>query len=398
MNHGVKEKQISGKSLNVSKTTVKSWMERIKELCKGYDHEDILNIDESGCFFKALPTKALAQKGKKSKGGKKFKRIIVAFFVSADGEKVGKPIVIWWSKTPSCFQLASATDKLSEVMYFADSKSWMQVEIMEKLLETLNCQMVKEERNVILLLDNATVNLTSLIDKFIIIKVVFLPKNTTSGLQPRDAQIIQSFKSKYQKNLMRYIIARVKEDLLALQIAKETDVLQAIKWVAKAWKEVTAETIKNCFTKCGFTEERNETQDDIINGEFNALFKELADLDCEATAEEYIDFDVETCSSVPAINSDTVDWRLNSIQKYVAEYLRKESGKDDIEVVSSDDIDVGNAQVEVEVHEVTTCKALTLLDKLVNLKELNKDERTSFSPIKDRLEIIRVKNKKDFFK
>ena len=82
----------------------------------------------------------------------------------------------------------------------------------------------------------------------------------------------------------------------------------------------------------------------------------------------------------------------------MAEYLRKESGKDDIEVVSSDDIDVGNAQVEVEVHEVTTCEALTLLDKLVNLKELNKDERTSFSPIKDRLEIIRVKNKKDFFK
>ena len=53
----------------------------------------------------------------------------------------------------------------------------------------------------------------------------------------------------------------------------------------------------------------------------------------------YIDFDVETCSSVPAINSDRVDWRVSSVQKYVAEYLRKESGKDDIEVVSSDDDD-----------------------------------------------------------
>ena len=58
---------------------------------------------------------------------------------------------------------------------------------------------------------------------------------------------------------------------------------------------------------------------------------------------------------------------------------------------------------EAEVHEITTCEALTLLDKLVNLKELNKDERASLSSIKDRLEIIRVKNKKqrpikDFFK
>ena len=68
-----------------------------------------------------------------------------------------------------------------------------------------------------------------------------------------------------------------------------------------------------------------------------------------------------------------------------------------MEVVSSDDddddVDVGNAQVETEVHEIITCEALTLLDKLVNLKELNKDERASTSSIKDRLEIIRVKTK-----
>ena len=108
-------------------------MEQIKELCKGYDHKDILNINESRCFFKAFPTKGSAQKRKKNKGGKKSKQMITAvFFVSADGEKVGKPIVIWRSKTPRCFQLASAADKLNEVMYFAGSISWMQVEITEK--------------------------------------------------------------------------------------------------------------------------------------------------------------------------------------------------------------------------------------------------------------------------
>ena len=49
------------------------------------------------------------------------------------------------------------------------------------------------------------------------------------------------------------------------------------------------------------TEETSEIEDYIVYEELNALFKELADLDCETTAEEYIDFDVETCSSVPAI-------------------------------------------------------------------------------------------------
>ena len=50
--------------------------------------------------------------------------------------------------------------------------------------------------------------------------------------------------------------------------------------------------------------------------------------------------------------------------------------------------------MEAEVHEITTCEALTLHDKLDNLKELNKNERASLFSIKDRLEIIRVKNKK----
>ena len=70
LSHGIKEKQISGESLDVSKTTIESWMERIQELCKGYEDKDIINMDESGCFLKDLPTKGLAQKGKKSKGGK----------------------------------------------------------------------------------------------------------------------------------------------------------------------------------------------------------------------------------------------------------------------------------------------------------------------------------------
>ena len=68
-----------------------------------------------------------------------------------------------------------------------------------------------------------------------------------------------------------------------------------------------------------------------------------------------------------------------------------------------DDVNIGNAEVEAEVLQITSCEALTLLVKLVNLKELNKDESASLSSMKDRLKFIREKNKKqrpikDFFK
>ena len=37
LSHGLKGKQTSDESLCFSEFTVKTWMERIKELCKGYD-------------------------------------------------------------------------------------------------------------------------------------------------------------------------------------------------------------------------------------------------------------------------------------------------------------------------------------------------------------------------
>ena len=135
-------------------------MERIRKLCKGYDQKDIWNMDESGYFFKALPSKGLAQKGKKKNQGRKKieAKDHCCIFCQCRWSKSGKPIVIWQSKKPRYFKSASAPDTLAEVSYFDDPKSWMQVHIMENVLDTLNRQMVREGRKVMLLLDNATVH------------------------------------------------------------------------------------------------------------------------------------------------------------------------------------------------------------------------------------------------
>ena len=50
----------------------------------------------------------------------------------------------------------------------------------------------------------------------------------------------------------------------------------------------------------------------IIQNPYSDLFNELtAGSECDMAMEEYIDFDVATCSSSPAINSDMVDWRVS---------------------------------------------------------------------------------------
>ena len=237
---------------------------------------------------------------------------------------------------------------------------------------------------------------TLLIDMYSNIKIVFLPKNITSCLQLLDAGIIQSFKTNYQKKSIHYVITRINDDSFASEIPKDIDILQAITWVVDAWKEVRIETIKNCFAKCGITEQTSEDEDDIVDEELNVLFNDLADSECGMIAEEYIDFDVETCSSLPGINSDMVDWRGSSVKACVTEYLRKECG--DLNEVASDndddkdDDDANNK--DAEVVEIGTGEALTMLDRLVNLEDLSKEERNSLVARKDKLEKIKVLNKK----
>ena len=155
---------------------------------------------------------------------------------------------------------------------------------------------------------------------------------------------------------MRYVIRRVKEDLLASEVTSIIHALQANEWVAKAWEEVTAERIKNCIAKRGFDKKSCEVEDDV-DDVLKELFKEFKE--SEITAEEYIDFDVEVRTSVSEVNSDKVDWRLTSVEKCVGEYLRKESGVEDIGEVSYDGSDKGDENADVE-EKIATYEALTM--------------------------------------
>ena len=167
-------------------------------------------------FFKALPDKGLVEKGKQVRGGKKSKQLLtVAFFVNAGGEKVGQPIVIWKSKLPRCFMKFQDPSRPAKIQYFSNPKSWMTSEVMEAVLARFIRKLVFEDRKLVLFLDNVTYHPEFMIGQFSQIKIILLPKNTTSRLQALDAGILQDFKVKYQKTLVKYVLARIQEDASA---------------------------------------------------------------------------------------------------------------------------------------------------------------------------------------
>ena len=305
--YSIKERRIVGEAGDVSAETITSWMERISELIEGYSLENIWNLDESSCFFKALPEKGLVEKGKQAKGGKKSKqRLTVAFFVSAAGEKVDQPIVIWKSKLPRCFKKLKNPSRPANVHYYSNPKSWMTSEVMEAVLARFNRKLIFEDRKVILFLDNASCHPESMIGQFSQFKIVFLPKNTTLRLQPLIAGIIRNFKVKYRKKLVKYVLSRIQEDASATQIVKGVDALVAIRWLQEAWKEVTNLTIIHCFEKCGIKgdDELMEVEEDDDLG-FEALVKEFT---TDISAAEYANFDENVQASEPMINEFEIDW------------------------------------------------------------------------------------------
>ena len=85
----------------------------------------------------------------------------------------------------------------------------MTSDVMQAVLTRFNRKLLLEQRKVVLILDNATCHPKSIIDSFLQIKIIFLPKNTTFTLQPLDAGIIQNFKLRYRKILVKYALARI---------------------------------------------------------------------------------------------------------------------------------------------------------------------------------------------
>ena len=173
------------------------------------------NLDESGCFWQALPDKGFNQRTKACKGGKQSKS--VTFLVNAVGTSEAMPVVIWKSDKPRCFKKVEKSQ--FPVQYLSQKKAWMTGEILDKVLSKINRTLRVNGLSVLLLMDNAGCHPQDLQHKYTKIMIVFLPPNATSILQPLNLGIIINFKLHYRKMLFRYVLARIEGCTTASEVA-----------------------------------------------------------------------------------------------------------------------------------------------------------------------------------
>jgi hypothetical protein len=246
--HNLLFTSLRGESDSVDQTVIDNWNQKLKEIINGYKPEDVYNFDETALFYKLMPNKSFVFDNESKKGQKQNKnRITIGCLTNADGSD-RKLIIIGKSKNPRAFR----NTKSLPLSYYSQTNAWMDSTIFEKIMNEFNKQIKKNNKKVLLFVDNFSAHLLSY--ELSNVRIIYFPANTTSVTQPLDQGIIHSLKAHYRKQIISLLISDSNEGIDANP--KKIDLFIAMRLLDNSWKSVTQNTIKNCFRKAMFSFEK----------------------------------------------------------------------------------------------------------------------------------------------
>lgn len=267
--HGIRELSIQGEKLSADECAMVEFCYELESVIKEHSLRpaQIYNADETGVYWKSMPTRTLASENEKSAPGYKIKkdRLTVLCCANASGEHKMKLTVIGKSKSPRAFK--NMNKNMLPVHYYHQSAAWMNRDIFRDWFFSKFIPEVRvflRENNLpqkaLLLLDNAPSHPNEAILKSQDgnIFVMFLPPNVTSVAQPMDQGVIETMKRLYRKDLMMNLLL---EKVDMLMFWKTLTIKDAIFALARSWEGVKESTIRRAFFKIMTLEDETEECD-----------------------------------------------------------------------------------------------------------------------------------------
>ncbi|KAH9102437.1 hypothetical protein AeMF1_020972 [Aphanomyces euteiches] len=256
--HDLTSRRLHGERASLSQDEIDDGRSKLLLETSHYSKEDIYNMDESALFYKRAPDTTISKTA--TQGLKKDKtRITVALAANCSGSDKLPLFFIGKAARPRCFGNKSAEQL--RFIYRFNRKAWMTITIFSEWISKFNAMMATMDRSVLLVLDNA---LSHKIEEVELthVRVLMLPPNATSALQPMDAGVIAAFKRYFKRKQLRHAIQRVNrvpddklKDFKKLgSKIYAVDQLTAMNWAKSAWDDVTPETIKNCWLHTGIVQ------------------------------------------------------------------------------------------------------------------------------------------------
>ncbi|KAK8756955.1 hypothetical protein V5799_000343 [Amblyomma americanum] len=158
-----------------------------------------------------------------------------------DGSDKRRLTVICKSARPRCLKGV----RNLQVAYLSNKKAWMTSKLFEDWLKDFDQEMERQHRKVLLLLGNCSAHKVSIVLKAV--RLVFLPPNATSALQPLDKGIIRSLECNYRKCLVMQLVFDIDRHRSTTINIKPT-----LEMLYESRNEVRQSTIRNCFADAGF--------------------------------------------------------------------------------------------------------------------------------------------------
>ena len=130
------------------------------------------------------------------------------------------------------------------------------------------------------------------------------------------------FKFKYRKRLLICLVWRSGKGKNALEIIRDVNIAKANHWLQVAWRDVSTETLINCFQKRGFGQEpvNSITNDNDIDEKFGSLLTQLQE-DDEIAAEDFVTFDDNLTTSTCQINIHLIDLRQQAREEAIKDVV-----------------------------------------------------------------------------
>ncbi|XP_042229138.1 tigger transposable element-derived protein 1-like isoform X1 [Homarus americanus] len=254
-----------GKAASAGKEGAEKFVAEFKKLMdkEEYLPQQVFNVDETGLFWKKMPKRTFISKDEAALPGHKpmKDRLALLLGANASGDFRLKPMLVYHSENPRVFKQQKVVRRQLGVYWKSNCKAWVTRQLFNEWAVEVFCPSVKNylttnklPLKALLLMDNAPGHdpeLASTLEaRFDFVKVLFLPPNTTSVMQPMDQNVISNFKKLYMKMMFRrcYQATTTDPDLSLAQFWKtQYNILEAVKVIVSAWQEVSTQCLNSAW-------------------------------------------------------------------------------------------------------------------------------------------------------